>query len=252
MTVRQTLHAVARRLTGATAPRYGYDSVSAREIYNNGVRNPAFVCGYASGLYEWTQADFNLFPKSVHVYIATEASVDAGDVLDVESGAATPAEAEAWIRKRKAAGYHRPTIYCSLASVPAVRTGTGAYKLGVDYDLWVAHWTGKPHVAYPGAAATQYQSLTWADRDVAYDAGWPHRSKPGGPVQEPVLRPGDTGAAVTTLQKRLNAVNGAKLAVDGVFGPATEAAVKAFQRKEKIAANGVVGPATWAKLGHFV
>jgi hypothetical protein len=251
MTVPQVLHTLQRRLTRATGPRYGFDSVSAQEIYNHGVRNPAFVCGYASGLYAWTDADFNLFPKSVHVYIATEASVDAGDVLDVESGAATPAEAESWIRKRKAAGYYRPTIYCSLATVPAVRTGTGPYKLGVDYDLWVAHWTGKPHVAYPGAAATQYQSLSWADRDVAYDAGWPHRKRPG-PVQEPVLRPGATGAAVRTLQNRLNALDHAKLAVDGVFGPQTEAAVKAFQRKERIAVDGVVGPQTWSKLGNFV
>lgn len=252
MTIRQVLHTLTRRITGATAPRYGYDSVSAQEIYSHGIRNPAFVGGYTSGQYAWTQADFNLFPKSVHVYIATEASVDAGDVLDVEGGAATPAETEAWIRMRKAAGYHRPTIYCSLSSVPAVRAGTGAYKLGVDYDLWVAHWTGQPHVAYQGAAATQYASLSWADRDVAYDPGWPHRDQPAGPVREPVLRPGATGAAVRTLQSRLNAVNDAKLAVDGVFGARTEAAVKSFQRKEKITANGVVGPQTWSKLGHFV
>jgi len=251
MTVQETLHTLQRLVTRATSPRYGYDSVSAREIYDHGVRNPAFVCGYASGTYAWTQADYNLFPKSAHISIATDASVDAGDVLDVENGAASPAETEAWIRKRKAAGYYRPTIYCSLSAVPAVRAGTGPWKLGVDYDLWVADWTGKPHVAYPGAVVTQYASLSWADRDVAYDAGWPHRKK-AGPVQEPELREGATGAAVKTLQRRLNAVNDAKLAVDGVFGPQTEAAVKAFQRKEKIAVDGVVGPQTWSKLGNYV
>ena len=55
-----------------------------------------------------------------------------------------------------------------------------------------------------------------------------------------VLRRGSTGAAVKALQK---AIGG--LAVDGVFGPLTEARVKAFQKSVKLAQTGVVGTVTW-------
>src|SRR5260370_31652809 len=63
----------------------------------------------------------------------------------------------------------------------------------------------------------------------------------------PTLTEGDTGPAVQTLQTRLN-VWGATLTVDGNFGPATLAAVKAFQAAQKLTVDGVVGPQTWSAL----
>jgi hypothetical protein len=69
----------------------------------------------------------------------------------------------------------------------------------------------------------------------------------GGPSGEPTLVEGDTGSAVVTLQTRLN-VWGAKLTVDGDFGPDTLAAVKAFQTAQKLTVDGIVGPQTWAAL----
>lgn len=63
----------------------------------------------------------------------------------------------------------------------------------------------------------------------------------------PVLHRGSQGKAVTVLQRLLNA-NGAKVAVDGSFGPATESAVKAYQGRHGLAVDATVGPATWSKL----
>jgi peptidoglycan hydrolase-like protein with peptidoglycan-binding domain len=68
-----------------------------------------------------------------------------------------------------------------------------------------------------------------------------------GATTNPTLQEGDTGTAVRTLQTRLN-VWGATLTVDGDFGTATLAAVKAFQAKEKLTVDGIVGPQTWSAL----
>lgn len=58
-----------------------------------------------------------------------------------------------------------------------------------------------------------------------------------------LLRRGMRGPEVESLQADLGRV-GHALAVDGIFGPATQAAVVAFQRAAGLAADGIVGPAT--------
>jgi murein L,D-transpeptidase YcbB/YkuD len=67
----------------------------------------------------------------------------------------------------------------------------------------------------------------------------------------PVLRrgPNSVWPAVTvrSLQYLLNA-HGARITVDGVFGPATEAAVRAYQRAHGLVVDGVVGSATWSSV----
>ena len=50
-----------------------------------------------------------------------------------------------------------------------------------------------------------------------------------------------------TLQHLLRA-RGHGVAVDGVFGPETEAAVRAFQTSKGLSADGIVGPQTWPAL----
>lgn len=65
----------------------------------------------------------------------------------------------------------------------------------------------------------------------------------------PTLRRGNQGDEVADLQTILNARYGADLEVDGNFGKATEAAVKAFQKANGLTADGVVGAKTWKALG---
>jgi peptidoglycan hydrolase-like protein with peptidoglycan-binding domain len=63
----------------------------------------------------------------------------------------------------------------------------------------------------------------------------------------PLVKRGDNIFPVRSLQDLLRARNH-PVAVDGIFGPLTEAAVKAFQQSNGLAADGIVGPQTWPKL----
>lgn len=64
-----------------------------------------------------------------------------------------------------------------------------------------------------------------------------------------ILKKGSKGNDVKNLQQQLNK-NGAKpkLQIDGDFGPLTEAALKAFQKKSKLGVDGKAGDKTIAAL----
>ena len=62
-------------------------------------------------------------------------------------------------------------------------------------------------------------------------------------------RQGSTGDAVRTIQTKLSNWGYFSGAIDGIYGPKTEEAVKYFQRKNGLTADGVVGPATLRALG---
>jgi hypothetical protein len=61
------------------------------------------------------------------------------------------------------------------------------------------------------------------------------------------LRLGAQGAQVEIMQRRLNA-HGAALKADGMFGPATLAALRAFQAGTGLHPDGICGPMTWRAL----
>lgn len=64
----------------------------------------------------------------------------------------------------------------------------------------------------------------------------------GARAGRPTLRRGATGELVTGLQRML------AIDADGFFGPVTEAAVRAFQRRRDLVPDGIVGPKTWRAL----
>ncbi len=66
-------------------------------------------------------------------------------------------------------------------------------------------------------------------------------------VNEPTIAYGSVGAAVKLAQELLDK-SGADLVIDGIFGPLTEAATKAFQSAHGLSVDGIIGPLTWKKL----
>jgi peptidoglycan hydrolase-like protein with peptidoglycan-binding domain len=67
-------------------------------------------------------------------------------------------------------------------------------------------------------------------------SSWPEAGQ-GGAKEHPV----------PTLQFLLR-VRDHTVAVDGIFGPKTGEAVRAFQRQMRLAVDGIVGPMTWQAL----
>lgn len=76
------------------------------------------------------------------------------------------------------------------------------------------------------------------------------KDNPPAEPDDPVLRRGNKGEDVKKLQKLLleKGYSVGSCGVDGDFGSATQAAVKAFQKANKLTVDGVVGAKTWAAL----
>ena len=62
------------------------------------------------------------------------------------------------------------------------------------------------------------------------------------------LERGSNNRGVTELQRSLKLCNGQQIAVDGVYGPATEQAIKNVQYRHGLSVDGVYGPATGSAM----
>lgn len=63
----------------------------------------------------------------------------------------------------------------------------------------------------------------------------------------PVIAQPMQGPAVRALQHLLRH-HGQSIAADGIFGPKTDAAVRAFQQAEGLTVDGKAGPQTWSAV----
>lgn len=68
-------------------------------------------------------------------------------------------------------------------------------------------------------------------------------------AQAAVYKPGSSGEAVRTIQQKLTNWGYLNDKIDGIYGPKTVEAVKAFQRKNGLTPDGITGPATLKALG---
>ncbi len=125
--------------------------------------------------------------------------------------------------------------YVSLAQKVIGVTADG--KFGAATAAALGTWQSKHGVP----ATKKLDNPTWAT--MVYLKLVPARTSPLSPYTTTVLRRGASGAAVKALQKALG-----RLVVDGSFGPATEARVKAYQKSKGLPATGVVDRKVWSAL----
>ncbi|GAC1324888.1 MAG: hypothetical protein NVSMB13_07020 [Mycobacteriales bacterium] len=72
----------------------------------------------------------------------------------------------------------------------------------------------------------------------------PRAAAGSAPYPGSYVQVGSTGPAVSAVQPAVG------VAADGIFGPATKAAVLEYQRSAHLELDGQVGPLTWATLFH--
>jgi hypothetical protein len=112
---------------------------------------------------------------------------------------------------------------------------------------WGGHYNGTPdamHFEFMGTPAQADAMTALALRELAGTAPpAPRPSTAPRASARATIRVGDRGQAVALIQRFLG------LHDDGIFGPATTAAVERYQRMRGLAVDGVVGPATWRATG---
>ena len=218
------------------------------------------LAGYCTGTSDiaWTAQDWLNHPGAVRIDQSpvNTALDELADILDVENGAARPANCAPWSRAAAAnfTGNHRPgqrepAIYCSASAVTSVVNAlvSGGVKSGVG--LWIANWNLTEAQAIadvlnasgpfpvigiqlndtaPGPSDTDVFSVAWLTNQSG--------------VAGSIIQGGDSGPAVAAAQKLL------KVTADGLFGTGTLGAVRAFQGAHSLAQDGVIGPLTWSAL----
>ena len=147
--------------------RFMYDAVTPQNI----PAGVSMVAGYADGLYANMGTLAARFPHAVRVSIAVRWTTRA-QVLDVETGDATPAQAVQWCTQTMSDKPNRElTVYCNMDAWPSVRAAFRAAGV-TEPNYWVARYDNDPTIP-AGAIAKQYQGDTHGyDKSVVADY-WP-------------------------------------------------------------------------------
>lgn len=225
--------------------------------------------GYVNGNWPTYNTVKSRFPGAHVLSIAVTASADAM-CLDVETGDASPSQAANWFARQVTRGQWRPVLYANISTMRQVITVMEAASIPLtSIRLWSAHYGSGAHICGPDTCrltsvsmdGTQWTDVALGrnlDESVLLDSFFGAAPPPSTDWQVkmmnslPTLKQGADDAKlphwyVRRIQGILNAVWQKNLTVDGVFGPATTAAIKSIQQSH-LTVDGIVGPSTWALL----
>lgn len=131
-----------------------YDSTTPGQVPHNAHA----VAGYVGGHWPDYRDMVRLHPHAQHLSIAVT-DTETADCLDVETGDAKPDQAPNWVGSMITRKVWRPCVYADLSNMPKVlqaltNAGFGRH----EYRLWVAEYTGKPHIP------DGYDACQWTDK----------------------------------------------------------------------------------------
>lgn len=161
--------------------RYMADSVDGKAIPPSvivpgaGSAPVSLRVGYANGSYHNSSFD-NGTPD---VVVDVAGTVPSADVLDIETGDATPDTAPGWVKAHNALGGFRAVLYCNRATITAVANACAAQGLlpGRDFSWWIATLDGTKSVPdMTGVVAVQVWGANFfsenVDLSIVYDDSW--------------------------------------------------------------------------------
>ena len=158
--------------------RIMYDALNPENIPQEAQMVASYIDGENAPAPGWE----NRFPNAVKVQIARLRATNAGHVLDIERGDASPSDAPVWVRARRSVGAD-PSVYTSAANVAAVRA---AFQSAAEPEphYWIADWNGQ-QTLIDGAVARQYAAVGPYDLSVVADF-WPGVDAGAEPAPPPV------------------------------------------------------------------
>lgn len=183
-----------------------YDSVNPTALPTNANA----VAGYVDGWWPSFSAVASRFAGRAHcLSITVHGNIAA--CLDVESGAASPSQALAWVRSMQRRGVWRPCVYASASVMPQVQQQLRPLPRA-SYRLWVASYPGPGSVVPTGMDAHQYTDHgphgENYDISVCLDSFFPEPPPQRKPVRKPhpkVTAAAAAAALATAVQAILSA-----------------------------------------------
>jgi len=237
-----------------------YDAVTLSNIPKDAVA----VAGYVDG-YETYPKLAGLFPKAQCLSISLSGTVEA-ECLDVENGAATVDSIPSWIKNQTS---HRPVIYASVSTMANILAKLAANSISrQSVRLWSAHYQQGQHICGPsscGQIRVDMDGTQWTDTALGRNLDQSLLLDNFFTVPAPTNTPWEDNMSLPTItanesdtklahwyihraQAILNAVYGAELDIDGVYGPSTQKAIESLQTSSGIDVSGQIDSATWKVL----
>ncbi len=164
----------------------------------------------------------------------------------------TTAAMEAWNLTRRRYGAGIPVGYAFRRIWEGGHGTTSQHYAGVAFDVGQSSGAAARRRIHAAATATgawgYVEPLSMTPTWVHFDRRYGTPACPNTTAGYPTCRRGDRNTYVLILQDALNALGYSAGGLDGIFGAATQRALKACQQSFGLTADGICGCASWRQI----